>query len=190
MTELGAPLLADAPFAPFPKIARLNRLVTATEKIDGTNAVVYIADDLTVRAGSRTRWITPKDDNFGFARWVAEHEEALRTLGPGWHFGEWWGSGVGRGYDLPKGEKRFSLFNTARWSDPATRPSCCFVVPVIAEGDDICAVRDVALAKLRAEGSQARLGFMRPEGICLWHSAAQMYFKVTLEKDSEWKGKQ
>lgn len=38
-----------------------------TEKIDGTNAQVYIADDGRVVAGSRTRWISPEDDNFGFA---------------------------------------------------------------------------------------------------------------------------
>ena len=54
-------------------------------------------------------------------------------LGVGQHFGEWWGFGIQRGYGLH--ERRFSLFNTGRWSDPAVRPACCGVVPVLADGD-------------------------------------------------------
>jgi hypothetical protein len=53
-----------------------------TEKLDGTNAQIFIADDGEVIAGSRNRWITPLNDNFGFARWVFENEDALRALGP------------------------------------------------------------------------------------------------------------
>ena len=52
---------------------------------------------------------------FGFARWVETNRERLITLlGPGLHFGEWWGSGIQRGYGLTKGDKRFSLFNVER----------------------------------------------------------------------------
>ncbi len=61
--------------------------------------------------GSRTRWITAQDDNHGFARWVEGNKQELLKLGAGRHFGEWWGSGIQRGYGLQKGEKRFSLFN-------------------------------------------------------------------------------
>src|SRR5688572_10914142 len=64
-----------------------------------------------VSSASRKDWITPERDNFGFARWVRENAAELAALGPGWHRGEWWGSGVNSGYDLPSGEKRFSLFN-------------------------------------------------------------------------------
>jgi hypothetical protein len=78
---------------------------------------------------SRSRWITPDDDNFGFAAWVEANRDELLTLGPGRHFGEWWGSGIQRGYGLPKGEKRFSLFNVSRWGE--SRPACCHVVPVL-----------------------------------------------------------
>src|SRR4051812_4307796 len=103
-------------FQAFPSIARLFRECVVTEKIDGTNGVVHVSDDgLTVTAGSRSRWITPEADNFGFARWVAEHAEELRALGPGFHFGEWWGSGIQRRYGLD--EKRFSLFNVGRWGE-------------------------------------------------------------------------
>lgn len=33
------------------------------------------------------------------------------------------------------------------------------------------------------------LRFTRPEGVVVWHDAAGHSFKVTLEKDAEWKGK-
>jgi hypothetical protein len=102
-------------FQEFPKMPRRSRDVVITEKIDGTNACVFIGEDGEFLAGSRTRWITPEDDNFGFSRWAHENKDDLLTLGPGRHFGEWWGSGIQRKYGLT--EKRFSLFNTSRWVD-------------------------------------------------------------------------
>jgi hypothetical protein len=102
-------------FTPFPKIPRLFRRVFVTEKLDGTNACVVVPEDPTqpVLAQSRTRFITPEADNYGFADWVSGHETGLRNLGPGRHFGEWWGAGINRGYGLE--ERRFSLFNVSRW---------------------------------------------------------------------------
>lgn len=175
-------------FVPFPKISRLNRECVATEKIDGTNACVHISDTGVILAGSRTRWITPEDDNFGFARWVADNEFELRKLGLGTHFGEWWGSGIQRGYGLPKGEKRFSLFNVSKWADPVVRPACCHVVPELARGFDIRAVTEMALERLRNGGSIASPGFAKPEGVVTFHTASNGLFKVTLEKDEEPKG--
>lgn len=178
-------------FKEFDKIARLNREVVVTEKIDGTNGLVWISDDaLTVRAGSRSRFITPEDDNFGFARWVAENVEELRKLGPGYHYGEWWGSGIQRRYGLK--EKRWSLFNVARWGDESVRPKCCHVVPTLGSGvglgnADGSVVGD-ALNLLRTAGSQAAPGFDKPEGVVIYHTAARALFKVTLEKDEMPKG--
>lgn len=71
------------PFEGFPKMARLSREVIITEKIDGTNAQILIGEDGSMLVGSRTRWITLEQDNFGFARWVTEHREELLQLGPG-----------------------------------------------------------------------------------------------------------
>lgn len=177
-----------ADFKEFPKIPRLNRTVVVTEKIDGTNACVVVSDAPTfeeriVTAQSRSRIITPDDDNFGFAAWVKENEATLRQLGPGHHFGEWWGCGIQRRYGLT--EKRFSLFNTTRWG--LTRPACCHVVPVLAIWNGFQAV-DMALAKLRAEGSIAAPGFMQPEGVVVYHGHSKTMFKVTLEKDEVPKG--
>lgn len=166
-------------FEPFPKIPRFRRNVVITEKIDGTNGQIFIDEEGNIRAGSRTRWITPQDDNYGFARWVDEHADELRELGPGRHFGEWWGSGIQRNYSQPV--KRFSLFNTARWSE--SRPACCGIVPVIYEGEFTISCVPDALSTLRKGGSIAAPGFMKPEGIIIWHDAAQQMFKVTLEKD-------
>lgn len=174
-------------FRAFPKIARLNREVICTEKIDGTNASVYIGDDGEFLTGSRTRWITPEADNFGFSRWAHESREELLKLGPGLHFGEWWGKGIQRGYGLT--EKRFSLFNVSKWSDDAARPSCCHVVPELARGNDIRTVAENALERLRVHGSFAAPGFLNPEGVVIFHTAGSHLYKVTLENDGEPKGK-
>lgn len=173
-------------FPEFNKIARLSRNCVVTEKIDGTNASIYIGEAGEFLVGSRTRWITPDDDNYGFARWAHAHKEELLMLGPGQHFGEWWGNGIQRKYGLV--EKRFSLFNTARWSDDAVRPSCCGVVPVLYEGIFNTEWIDAALANLSKNGSYAAPGFMKPEGIVVYHEAARVYFKKTVEKDEQPKG--
>lgn len=177
---------ADLVFQEFPSIARLSREMIVTEKIDGTNAQVYISDDGTVRAGSRNRWLTTDQDNFGFARWVQDHAENLRQLGPGRHFGEWWGQGIQRGYGLSG--KVFSLFNVKRWEDRAVRPSCCLIVPVLYRGMFDTSEIDRVLSHLAACGSQAVPGFKKPEGIVVFHVAGNLLFKKTLDKNDEHKG--
>jgi len=168
-------------FTGFPKIARLSREVIVTEKIDGTNAQIYITEDGELFAGSRTRWITPEDDNAGFARWAQGNKSELLELGPGRHFGEWWGSGIMRGYGLVKGEKRFTLFNVARWGE--SRPAVCGVVPVLWQGMfeqlDISAI----MGELKNHGSHVAPGFMRPEGVVIFHTGGNFSFKKTFEKD-------
>lgn len=178
-------------FREFQKIPRLNREVIVTEKIDGTNACVVIGEDGAIAAQSRSRLITPADDNYGFAKWVEAHYEELLKLGPGYHYGEWWGQGINRNYGL--NEKRFSLFNVSRWGgmNAPNRPACCHVVPVLASGaaKDSFDVVKPALAMLREEGSFAAPGFMKPEGVVAYHTQGNLLFKATLEKDEEWKGK-
>lgn len=175
-------------FVEFNKIARLSRNCVITEKIDGTNASITITDAGDFLVGSRTRWITPENDNHGFARWAFAHKEELLKLGVGTHYGEWWGLGIQRGYGLIG--KCFSLFNTARWSDDAIRPACCNVVPVLYSGLFDTTRAEYAIEGLRLHGSAAAPGFMKPEGVVIWHEAARMYFKKTLEKDEVPKGKQ
>jgi hypothetical protein len=191
----------DLDFVGFPKIPRLRRDMIITEKIDGTNASVIITEDGRIFFGSKNRFITTKDDNYGFAKWGESHRDELMELGKGHHFGEWWGSGIQRGYGLPKGEKRFSLFNTKRWclhdqeplfiptQDPkVTRlqkrlPACCGLVPVLYEGSFDIEVVDNELEQLRLVGSSAAPGFFDPEGVVVFHTAAGAYFKQTMGND-------
>ena len=186
-------------FEPFPKIPRLFREITITEKIDGTNAQVFIVDgkdiagtELVLQStsycqgfylfvGSRKRYITPDNDNFGFATWVYSHtDELIEGLGEGRHFGEWWGQGIQRNYGLD--HKRFSLFNTKRWNEE-NKPECCHVVPVLYEGmfneEDILKEYE----HLYVKGSYAAPGFMKPEGLMIYHKAANQMFKYTLWGD-------
>lgn len=184
-------------------MARLSREIIITEKIDGTNGCIHISEDGQFLVGSRTRWITPQDDNFGFAKWAYDNKEDLMQLGKGTHFGEWWGSGIQRGYNLPKGEKRFSLFNTVRWAlygtepqiietqDPAPKavkyqnvlPKCCGLVPQLYKGSFNTHNIHNSLEFLKNNGSIASPGFMRPEGIVIFHTAGNIGFKKTIEKD-------
>ena len=208
-------------FQEFPKMARMRRDCLITEKIDGTNACILISEttdeergplswdqqkiiaiigNMTIRAGSRTRWITPGDDNFGFAAWVNQNRDELIKLGPGRHFGEWWGSGIQRNYGLK--EKRFSLFNVMRWALHGTEPqviptadprivktqdvlpSCCHLAPVLYQGVFDTHEVERCVNVLRSHGSWAAKGFLNPEGVVVFHIAANVGFKVTLEKDS------
>lgn len=102
-------------FQEFRKIPRLSRDIIITEKIDGTNGVIYIGENGEFLVGSRTRWLDEHTDNHNFWHWATSHKNELLKLGHGYHYGEYWGSGVQRGYNLVKGEKRFSLFNVVRW---------------------------------------------------------------------------
>jgi hypothetical protein len=176
-------------FVPFHKLARLSRECVVTEKIDGTNAQIYIGEGGELAAGSRNRYLTPESDNFGFARWVAENAEVLvSVLGPGRHFGEWWGRGIQRGYNQIA--RRFSLFNTARWEGLDAHPSGLFnLVPVLYTGlFDLGAIQG-RLDVLASNGSVAAPGYPFPEGVVIYHKAANVSFKKTIEHDEEPKGK-
>jgi len=190
-------------FRGFKKIPRWSRDIVVTEKIDGTNGVIYVNMDTddggTVKAGSRSRWLYPgKQDNFGFAYWVCKNMIELSELGNGYHYGEWYGQGINRGYGLK--EKRFALFNTYRWKDGAEhadpvsgkvikRPTCCSVVPILYEGPMSDLAVEEALNNLRLNGSKAVAGFQDPEGIVVYHTASTSYFKKTLVDDEKPKGK-
>lgn len=167
-------------FIAFPKMARWNRDIIITEKIDGTNASIFIGDDGEFLTGSRTRWITPDDDNFGFSRWAHENKDELLLLGHGHHHGEWWGQGIQRGYGLT--EKRFSLFNVHKWGE--NRPGCCHVVPTLYHGAMHSNEVNKAINTLKEKGSAAVPGFMTPEGVVIFHTTGCVCFKQTILKDS------
>lgn len=191
-------------FEGWPKTPRLFRDCIITEKIDGTNAAVIVEEGLTddgiadvlvdgvfytVAAQSRTRLITPgkTTDNFGFAAWVAEHATDLaRLLGPGRHFGEWWGKGIQRGYGLD--ERRFSLFNVGRYGTLAEQSEgLLHTVPVLYQGPFAERAVHETLDDLILRGSRAAT-FATPEGVVVYHAAARQVFKVLIENDDQPKG--
>lgn len=181
------------PFEPYGKTPRWRSQVVVTEKIDGTNSLIYIHEDpaMPMIVGSRNRWITPgKDasgrplDNYGFAEWAYNNEEKLRRLGPGKHYGEWWGVGIGRGYGLT--ERRWSLFQATRWTNEQLQemglPANVFTVPLLARGEPDPENGTVftdpvksSIMYLRDNGSAAAPGYMKPEGVIV--ALAAMGFK-------------
>lgn len=175
----------EVEFKKWNKIARLNREIIITEKIDGTNGCIFNGEDGTFLVGSRTRWITPEQDNFGFAKWAYENKEDLQKLGIGYHYGEWWGGGIQRGYGLEKGDRRFSLFNVEKWSDDLIRPKCCHVVPKLIQCNFNTTIIDYWLYHLKQTGSVALPGYMNPEGIVIFHTASQTLFKATILNDEK-----
>lgn len=204
-------------FQAWPKTPRLVRDITVSEKIDGTNGAihiqalshrealtdepgqplyphVFVTDGVAYRVGaqSRKRLVTPEDDNFGFAQWVWDNATALSlVLGEGVHYGEWWGSGIQRGYGLPKGEKRFSLFNAHRYKHVPfhdVQVQGLGVVPVLHQGTFSVTAINAALAQLDEHGSQAAPGFKPAEGVIVYHSASKQSYKVLLVDDDKPKG--
>lgn len=188
-------------FVKWAKIPRFNREWEVTEKIDGTNGILLWSEEyhpeyclgavkdftdgepeLFLYAGSRTRWLTRKADNHGFANWASDYAPALATLGKGRHFGEWWGAGIQRRYGLEG--KRFSLFDVNKYND-MPMPAQVSTVPLIARvtSPGLDYKIEGILNDLRATGSYAAPGFDKPEGIVLRHSQSGDRFKILLEGD-------
>lgn len=185
-------------FQAFPKIPRLNRPVEVTEKIDGSNACVIVSDE-GVFAQSRKRIITPgkSTDNFGFAAWVEQHADLLRQfLGNGYHYGEWFGRGIQRGYGMD--DRKFALFNPSRYQRlwEIEDDGCSYelvdaglmTVPILGYLPTLLGGvgLDIILEDLREQGSS--VASSPAEGVVLFHSSSRQVFKVLLEDDDIPKG--
>lgn len=197
-------------FERFASLTRFSHDWTITEKIDGTNACIFITTpdnpdidiDLRTAAGdgvvvfcqSRNRIITPTDDNMGFATWVSNNIEPLvEILGQGRHYGEWCGGSIQRGYGLKN--KKFVLFNTHRWRGLSDHPDGGLLngqltcVPVLAEGymDNPGQEALHAMDVLKTTGSAFAPGFMDPEGVVMRHNPSGTVFKKTFDYDEQGK---
>jgi hypothetical protein len=180
-------------FEKWPKIPRMTHLMqmVITEKLDGTNAQINITEvpgGYSLQAGSRNRWLTPDDDNFGFAKWCYDNRQALiEGLGLGRHFGEWCGPGIQKNiYDLE--EKTLFLFNTLRWhaDNPNKLPCGIEVVPVIYTGGfDSIVITDV-MEKLLSNGSELN-SCAEPEGVIIYLPKSRQLFKRTFKyEEGKW----
>ena len=180
----------------FPKIPRLAKDITITEKIDGTNGLIEISQNefgFWLRAGSRNRWLTrgsggdehfqPGEgklidkDNYGFGRFVIDNAEELTLLGVGKHYGEWFGQGIQRGYGLS--EKHFALFRPLN----PEQVSCAVSVPVLYSGPFDGEEIERALNTLRKDGSRAVPGFMDPEGVIVRFHTNGVLYKAFCENE-------
>lgn len=179
-------------FKGFHKIPRYSRECIITEKIDGTNGVIYIDENNNIYAGSKNRWLWGStqnevhNDNHGFAKWVKENKEELLKLGKGYHYGEWWGKGIQRTYGLK--ENRFSLFNVSKWYDNLERPKCCEVVPILFRGLFTTENIETTLKYLIETGSVAVPGYDNPEGVVIFHIKSGHLYKKTIKNDEQAKG--
>lgn len=177
-------------FSKIPRIEKYNPQVLITEKLDGTNAQIAFDENGKMWVGSRNRWLHPEDsptgckgsDNFGFAAWCAENEEELRKLGPGRHYGEWYGHKIGRGYGLS--DRRLALFNTRRWGPHNTStPKCCEVVQILYFGPGLPReLERLTRLSLAREGSAQVPGFMQPEGAVMTIMDSLQMYKIIMDK--------
>jgi hypothetical protein len=208
-------------FKKWEKIPRLaNEKMHVSEKVDGSNACVVILPfepeydifeaseqfalvtvdgvHYKVAAQSRTRFLFDEKnrDNFNFARWVFGNAEKLvRILGYGRHYGEWWGSGIQRGYGLVNGDRRFSLFDTRRWGIDSEGRDSIFerpeeetvrelgVVPELYSGPvDLGKINEV-LEELDTNGSRVVSSYQKAEGVIVNFSLSRVSYKAFIDDD-------
>ena len=137
-----------------------------------------------VLVGSRTRWIAPGDDNYGFAAFVyANKQEFIDKLGLGQHFGEWAGPGINSGEGLK--EKTFVLFDFWRYEGKVLPPQTT-IVPVLYKGKFDLSKIETVMEDLKTNGSKLVPGFMRPEGIVAQIKGTR--YKVVFDaEETQWK---
>ena len=176
-------------FKSFDKIENLTKLTMhITQKIHGTNASILIYKDgsgvLQLMTGSRTRWVYPHDDNYGFATFVHSNKDTfIELLGPGYHPGEWAGLGINSGEGLS--EKTFVLFDHWKWPPGRALPPRTTVVPVLYSGPVDASKIQECMDDLRTNGSKLAPGFMRPEGIVV-QIQGNRYKKVFDAEETQW----
>jgi len=182
-------------FKKFPKIKQSRTLsYVITEKLHGTNASVHIytkdmgeeiLDDekdflvpqapffneyIIVRPAKRSGFLTLADDNFGFAKFIAERKDQLsEELGLGTFFGEFVGPGINGGCGLD--HKRFALFDVLKFSPgELDLPEDVDFVPILFKGRQLETMATnvaLSLASLKTGGSKYSKGFETPEGIVI-----------------------
>ncbi len=189
--------MLEQPFKSFGKMARLDTTrMRITQKMHGTNAQILIENDveagvMRIKAGSRTKYLTETNDNFGFAKWVNENaQDLIEILNEGRHYGEWCGPGINSGEGLK--ERTLFLFDVPRFRhfiEKREHPqvSC---VPILYEGPFNTVTIDNVFGWLKREGSHAvEYGtFDKVEGIVV-EVDGKRFKKVFNSEDTQWKAK-
>lgn len=181
--------MVDLDFKSFSKIAKIDALpMVITQKIHGSNAQVVIFEnghgELDILVGSRTRYLSPEADNYGFCSFINDNkQEFIEKLGIGRYFGEWAGPGINSGEGLT--EKTFILFDHYRFPPERPLPPQTRVVPVLYTGKLDSDEITIALEDLSFKGSKLVPGFMRPEGIVVEIGGVR-YKKVFNPEETAW----
>lgn len=184
-------------FKAFEKIQRYEKgYATITEKIDGTNACIAFDLHRNLTVQSRKRIITPVAldgngaDNYGFAHYARTHEYDLwKFFGPGRHYGEWFGTGINRGYGML--ERVFAPFNTGLFSRErveAEAPEGVSFTPVMWEGllTDLNVGVEYVMNELAEFGSFTKEGAgWAAEGAMIFSNQFG-YLKVPFEGAHKW----
>lgn len=176
-------------FKSFDSVLHIGKLwMRITQKIHGSNAQIYIyPDEITgekmIKAGSRNRWLTPEDDNYGFAKFVYENKDAFLNLGFGRHYGEWAGPGINSGEGLS--EKTLFLFSEPDRYHKHELPIHTTFVPEIYKGPADLSKIDECMSRLLERGSYVVAGFDKPEGVVI-EIAEKKYKRVFEQEDSKW----
>lgn len=107
------------------------RTYLGTVKLHGTNAGISMQADGEIIYRSRTRVVSPDDDNCGFAAHMAAHESVVREVLGALPsngemisvFGEWCGQGIQRGVGISAEPKMFVVFAArigSEWIDASS----------------------------------------------------------------------
>ena len=181
-------------FIKFRKIERFKGVgMSITQKIHGTNAQILIkkldSGEWLFKTGSRTRWIAPGDDNYGFAAWAYSiKEQLIEGLGEGLHFGEWAGAGINSGEGLT--QKTFVLFDWRRHQKAILEgkfPENVTHAPVLMHPGkhSLEKIKEV-MDDLKLNGSRLSPGFMRPEGIVIEFDTGRLEKMVFNPEETAW----
>lgn len=102
---------AEREWAEYHNVQPRKRKFVGTVKLHGTNAGLAMENGQIV-CRSRSRIITPDDDNMGFARHIMAHEDAVREILPEGVsvFGEWCGAGIQSSVGISAEQKLFVAF--------------------------------------------------------------------------------
>ncbi len=101
----------------------------AKVKLDGTNAAVVVTPNKEIGAQSRSKIITPNDDNMGFARWVDSQKSYWEKLSCDDDliiFGEWSGKGIQKNVAVSQISKKIFVVFSIVYRDINNNINCVF----------------------------------------------------------------
>lgn len=131
--------MTEQTFYPFPSIGQFRNIVhdvqhidptaklwfQGTVKVHGTQGAIVIEPDGAVRYQSRSRIITPEDDNMGFAAWAEERRSTFTKLRredvTAVLLGEFAGEGIQKSVAVSKADKFFYVFAAAVYDEKDRR---------------------------------------------------------------------